>query len=105
MTNIRQGSEHGKTHQLISPSDNGDEFFINIGTRENAKPVPARRQKRLFDDTREAEKVIQYLAQLKPGDVAQVSIFMLVSGYLFSLRQQLRQMDQLTVAFSICLSC
>jgi len=26
---------------------------------ENAKPVPARRQKRLFDDTREAEKVIQ----------------------------------------------
>ena len=23
----------------------------------NAKPVPARRQKRLFDDTREAEKV------------------------------------------------
>ena len=42
------------------------------GTWENAKPVPARRQKRLFDDTREAEKVIQFLAQLKPGDSAQV---------------------------------
>jgi hypothetical protein len=28
-------------------------------TWESAKPVPARRQKRLFDDTREAEKVIQ----------------------------------------------
>ena len=41
-------------------------------TWENAMPVPARRQKRLFDDTREAEKVIQFLAQLKPGDVAQV---------------------------------
>lgn len=38
----------------------------------NAKPVPARRQKRLFDDTREAEKVLQYLASLKPGEVAQM---------------------------------
>jgi len=41
---------------------------------ENAKPVPARRQKRLFDDTREAEKVLQFLATLSPGDVAQVKI-------------------------------
>ena len=43
-------------------------------TWENAKPVPSRRQKRLFDDTREAEKVIQFLAQLKPGDAAQVGL-------------------------------
>ncbi len=37
---------------------------------ENAKPVPARRQKRLFDDTREAEKVLEYLTSLKTGEVA-----------------------------------
>lgn len=37
---------------------------------ENAKPVPAKRQKRLFDDTREAEKVLQYLASLKPSEAA-----------------------------------
>ena len=30
----------------------------------NAKPVPARRQKRLFDDTREAEKVGHWLTML-----------------------------------------
>lgn len=29
---------------------------------ETAKPVPARRQKRLFDDTREAEKVKSFVA-------------------------------------------
>jgi len=36
-----------------------------------AKPVPARRQRRLFDDTKEAEKALQYWAALKPGDAAQ----------------------------------
>ncbi|XP_044525067.1 rab3 GTPase-activating protein catalytic subunit [Gracilinanus agilis] len=37
---------------------------------ETAKPVPARRQRRLFDDTREAEKVLHYLAVQKPADLA-----------------------------------
>ncbi len=40
----------------------------------NAKPVPARRQKRLFDDTREAEKVLQYLTSLKPGELTQMML-------------------------------
>ncbi|KAG8336189.1 Rab3 GTPase-activating protein catalytic subunit [Homalodisca vitripennis] len=35
-----------------------------------AKPVPARRQKRLFDDTREAEKVLHYLEAKQPREVA-----------------------------------
>ena len=41
---------------------------------ENAKPVPARRQKRLFDDTKEAEKAIQYLANLRPGEFSQLMV-------------------------------
>ncbi|CAG5116376.1 unnamed protein product [Candidula unifasciata] len=36
---------------------------------QSAKPVPARRQKRLFDDTKEAEKVLHYLASMKPAEV------------------------------------
>lgn len=36
---------------------------------DTAKPVPARRQRRLFDDTREAEKVLHYLAVQKPADL------------------------------------
>jgi Rab3 GTPase-activating protein catalytic subunit len=39
---------------------------------EAAKPVPARRQKRLFDDTREAEKVLHFLESQKLSAVAQL---------------------------------
>ena len=34
--------------------------------------MPAHRQKRLFDETREAEKVLQFLTNLGPGDLAQL---------------------------------
>lgn len=36
---------------------------------EASKPVPARRQKRLFDDTKEGEKVLHFLSSLQPQDV------------------------------------
>ncbi|KAK6194420.1 hypothetical protein SNE40_000056 [Patella caerulea] len=36
---------------------------------QSAKPIPARRQRRLFDDTKEAEKVLHFLASMKPGQV------------------------------------
>ncbi|XP_005093890.1 rab3 GTPase-activating protein catalytic subunit [Aplysia californica] len=36
---------------------------------QSAKAVSARRQKRLFDDTKEAEKVLHYLASMKPAEV------------------------------------
>ncbi|XP_076118047.1 rab3 GTPase-activating protein catalytic subunit-like isoform X3 [Mytilus galloprovincialis] len=36
---------------------------------QSAKPVPAYRQKRLFDDTKEAEKVLHFLSAMKPADV------------------------------------
>ncbi|XP_031567041.1 rab3 GTPase-activating protein catalytic subunit-like [Actinia tenebrosa] len=36
----------------------------------SAKPIPIRRQKRLFDETKEAEKVLHSLAALKPSEVA-----------------------------------
>ncbi|KAJ8351603.1 hypothetical protein SKAU_G00230790 [Synaphobranchus kaupii] len=38
---------------------------------ETAKATPARRQRRLFDDTKEAEKVLHYLAVQKPADLTQ----------------------------------
>ena len=57
-------------------------------TWENAKPVPCRRQKRLFDDTREAEKVIQYLTTLRPGDVGQMLLPTFVHSALFCILQE-----------------
>uniref|UniRef100_A0A1B6DTG6 Rab3 GTPase-activating protein catalytic subunit n=1 Tax=Clastoptera arizonana TaxID=38151 RepID=A0A1B6DTG6_9HEMI len=39
-----------------------------------AKPVPAHRQKRLFDDTRDAEKVLHLLDSQRPCDIAKLLI-------------------------------
>ena len=37
---------------------------------DQARTVPAWRQRRLFDDTKESEKVMSFLAGLSPGDLA-----------------------------------
>lgn len=53
-----------------------------------AKPVPARRQKRLFDDTREAEKVLHHLDARRPCDVAQLVLPTLSHAAVAHLAQQ-----------------
>jgi len=56
---------------------------------EQARAVPARRQRRLFDDTREAEKVLQFLVDLNPGDVAQLLLpTLLQAGQLRLLEER-----------------
>ena len=40
----------------------------------SAKATPISRQKRIFDDTKEAEKVLHFLANLKPSEVAQLLV-------------------------------
>ena len=40
---------------------------------EQARTVPARRQRRLFDDTKEAEKVMTFLTGLSAGDLASLA--------------------------------
>jgi Rab3 GTPase-activating protein catalytic subunit len=47
-----------------------DNTWVSIW--ESSKPVPARRQRRLFDDTKEAEKVFHYLANVN-ADMAGVA--------------------------------
>nr|XP_061799403.1 rab3 GTPase-activating protein catalytic subunit-like [Nerophis lumbriciformis] len=42
---------------------------IWVETWENARAVPANRQRRLFDDTKEAEKVLHFLEGQKPADL------------------------------------
>ncbi|XP_054281898.1 rab3 GTPase-activating protein catalytic subunit isoform X2 [Macrosteles quadrilineatus] len=50
-----------------------------------AKPVPARRQKRLFDDTREAEKVLHWLEAKQPREVAALLVSPLTHAALATL--------------------
>ncbi|NXI72865.1 RB3GP protein, partial [Anseranas semipalmata] len=55
---------------------------------ETAKPVPARRQKRLFDDTREAEKVLHYLAIQKPADLARHLLPCIIHAAVLKVKEE-----------------
>ncbi|XP_019887701.2 rab3 GTPase-activating protein catalytic subunit isoform X2 [Ooceraea biroi] len=54
----------------------------------SAQPVPAHRQKRLFDDTREAEKALHYLCSRRIGQVAQLLLPTLTHAALYTLSSQ-----------------
>lgn len=75
-------------------------YFSNIGhlsprmmipdnpwstTWTSAQPVPAHRQKRLFDDTREAEKALHYLCSRRIGQIAQLLLPTLTHAALCTL--------------------
>ena len=56
--------ERGLSCRMVSPGNIWAQLW------ETAGRVPARRQRRLFDDTREGEKVMSLLCSLCPGDLA-----------------------------------
>uniref|UniRef100_A0A8C5WWA4 Rab3 GTPase-activating protein catalytic subunit n=1 Tax=Laticauda laticaudata TaxID=8630 RepID=A0A8C5WWA4_LATLA len=55
---------------------------------ETAKPIPARRQRRLFDDTREAEKVLHYLAVQKPADLARHLLSCVIHAAVLKVKEE-----------------
>ena len=58
--------------------------------------MPARRQKRLFDDTREAEKVLQFLVDLSPGDAAQLVLPTLLQAAVVRILEEQQQEHRLS---------
>lgn len=59
-----------------------------ISTWNSAKAVPARRQKRLFDDTKEAQKVLHFLDQQSLGSIGQLTIASLFHSGLDKLAKE-----------------
>ena len=57
-------------------------------TWNSALPVPAHRQKRLFDDTREAEKALHFLSTKRTGQIAQLLLPVLTHAALYTLNEQ-----------------
>ncbi|XP_042611116.1 rab3 GTPase-activating protein catalytic subunit isoform X2 [Cyprinus carpio] len=55
---------------------------------ETAKATPARRQKRLFDDTKEAEKVLHYLSQQKPSDLTRHLMPCVLHAALLKIKEE-----------------
>lgn len=54
----------------------------------DARPVPARRQRRLFDDAKEAEKVLHYLDSRSLGQIAQLTMSALFHTAIRTLREE-----------------
>uniref|UniRef100_A0A7N8YFX7 Rab3 GTPase-activating protein catalytic subunit n=1 Tax=Mastacembelus armatus TaxID=205130 RepID=A0A7N8YFX7_9TELE len=55
---------------------------------ETARVIPARRQKRLFDDTKEAEKVLHYLAVQKPADLTRHLLPCILHAAILKLKEE-----------------
>lgn len=55
---------------------------------DTAKATPTRRQRRLFDDTTEAEKVLHYLSGLKPSELMPQLLPSLILSALSKLREE-----------------
>ena len=60
----------------------------------SAKPVPARRQKRLFDDTKEAEKVLHFFESQTLGSIGQLTIAPLFHSALLRLQKEMEGVKQ-----------
>ncbi|CAL8267074.1 unnamed protein product [Lota lota] len=55
---------------------------------DTARSVPARRQKRLFDDTKEAEKVLHYLSVQKPADLTRHLLPCILHAAILKLKEE-----------------
>lgn len=55
---------------------------------ETARATPARRQRRLFDDTKEAEKVLHYLAMQKPADLTRHLLPCILHAAILKLKEE-----------------
>ncbi|XP_062861672.1 rab3 GTPase-activating protein catalytic subunit [Trichomycterus rosablanca] len=55
---------------------------------ESAKATPARRQRRLFDDTKEAERVLHYLAVQKPSDLTRHLLSCILHAALLKVKEE-----------------
>ncbi|XP_068610477.1 rab3 GTPase-activating protein catalytic subunit [Brachionichthys hirsutus] len=55
---------------------------------ETARVTPAHRQKRLFDDTKEAEKVLHYLAVQKPADLTRHLLPCMLHAAILKLKEE-----------------
>jgi Rab3 GTPase-activating protein catalytic subunit len=54
----------------------------------SAKPVPARRQKRLFDDTKESQKVLHFFETQTLGSIGQMTVAPLFHSSLLKIQKE-----------------
>nr|XP_022900950.1 rab3 GTPase-activating protein catalytic subunit [Onthophagus taurus] len=79
-----QKKGHLSSRMLIS-----DNTWVEIWN--NSKPVPAHRQKRLFDDTREAEKVLHFLHSRNVSQIIDLLLPVLSHTAIYRLTEEYQQ--------------
>ncbi|KAI4464155.1 rab3 gtpase-activating protein catalytic subunit [Holotrichia oblita] len=79
-----QKKGHLSSRMLIS-----DNTWVEMW--ESAKPVPANRQRRLFDDTREAEKVLHFLDSRNLAEIAELLLPILFHTSIYRLVEECEQ--------------
>lgn len=67
-----------------------------------AKPIVAWRQKRLFDDTKEAEKILHTFSALRPAHIAELLLPPVFHAAVHRLLEELPPAIQLPDAVSTC---
>lgn len=72
-------------------------------TWDQAKPVPARRQRRLFDDTKEAEKVLHFFELMSIGHLIQITISSLVHAVIEKLQEEVKELAEIIPDWEIML--
>lgn len=64
-----------------------DNVWVEIW--ESVTPIPAYKQKRLFDDTKEAEKVLHWLSALKPSELMLMLFPSLIHSTVLTIQKRL----------------
>ena len=80
-TSCRQRRGHLSPRMLIPGN-----MWVEVW--QSARHVPARRQRRLFDDTKEAEKVLHFLSGLRPSELVVHLLPMLIHASVLKLARK-----------------
>lgn len=94
--NDKWGQKKGHLSSRMLISDN---TWVKMW--QSSKPVPANRQKRLFDDTREAEKVLHFLDSRNPSIISNLLLPVLMQTALYRLSQESEEISQVLPEISI----
>ncbi|KAF0288161.1 Rab3 GTPase-activating protein catalytic subunit [Amphibalanus amphitrite] len=86
-----ESDDSGKSGALSARMQIADNLWLEAWS--GSKPVPARRQRRLFDETREAERLFHQLATLRPAQLVQMLSPMIYHAAIYRLVEELEPVD------------
>ncbi|XP_043200635.1 rab3 GTPase-activating protein catalytic subunit-like isoform X2 [Amphibalanus amphitrite] len=86
-----ESDDSGKSGSLSARMQIADNLWLEAWS--GSKPVPARRQRRLFDETREAERLFHQLVTLRPAQLVQMLSPMIYHAAIYRLVEELEPAD------------